>query len=66
MNGSNKKVIAGAVALGVALGSYGIANAASGSTTTTTPSATAERSAHRARSTAGLGRSTQRRDAPHR
>ena len=38
MNGSNKKVIAGAVALGVALGSYGIANAASGSTTTTTPS----------------------------
>jgi hypothetical protein len=39
MNGSNKKVIAGAVALGVALGSYGIANAASGSTTTSTPSA---------------------------
>ena len=36
MNGINKKVTAGAVALGVALGSYGIASAASGSATTTT------------------------------
>ena len=34
MNGISKKVTAGAVALGVALGSYGIASAASGSTTT--------------------------------
>jgi len=43
MNGINSKVAAGAVALGVALGSYGVASAASGSgstTTTTTPSAT--------------------------
>ena len=42
MNGINRKIGAGAVALGVALGSYGIASAASGSgtTTTTSPSAT--------------------------
>ena len=40
MNGINKKVTAGAVALGVALGSYGIASAASGSTTTTPTPAT--------------------------
>jgi hypothetical protein len=41
MNGINRKIGAGAIALGVALGSYGIASAASGSgTTTTNPSAT--------------------------
>lgn len=40
MNGIDKKITAGAVALGVALGSYGIASAATGSTTTTSPSAT--------------------------
>ena len=43
MNGINSKIAAGAVALGIALGSYGVASAASGSgstTTTTTPSAT--------------------------
>jgi hypothetical protein len=40
MNGINKKIGAGAVALGVALGSYGIASAASGPGTTTSPSAT--------------------------
>jgi hypothetical protein len=34
MNGISKKLSAGGVALGVALGSYGIASAASGSTTT--------------------------------
>jgi hypothetical protein len=42
MNGISKKLSAGGVALGVALGSYGIASAASGSTTTSssaTPSA---------------------------
>ncbi len=42
MSGINRKIGAGAVALGVALGSYGVASAASGSgstTTTTTPSA---------------------------
>jgi hypothetical protein len=40
MNGVSKKLTAGAVALGVALGSYGVASAASGSSTTT-PSTTA-------------------------
>jgi hypothetical protein len=40
MNGLNKKITAGAVALGVALGSYGIASAATGSSTTTSSSAT--------------------------
>ena len=34
MNGISKKLSAGGVALGVALGSYGIASAATGSTTT--------------------------------
>ncbi len=42
MNGISKKLSAGGVALGVALGSYGIASAASGSTTT---SSSATRSA---------------------
>ena len=36
MNGSSKKLTAAGAALGVALGSYGIASAASGSSTTTT------------------------------
>ena len=62
MNGSNKKVIAGAVALGVALGSYGIANAASGSTTTTTPSATLTPSAPLTAPAAPQGWGAQRSD----
>ena len=45
MNGINRKIGAGAVALGVALGSYGIASAASGSGTTTTTSSSATPSA---------------------
>ena len=45
MNGINRKIGAGAVALGVALGSYGIASAASGSRTTTATSASATPSA---------------------
>ncbi len=40
MKGIDRKIVAGAAALGVALGSYGIASAASGSSTTTSSSAT--------------------------
>ena len=62
MNGINRKIGAGAVALGVALGSYGVASAASGSGTTTTTSPPATPSAPSTAAAAPQGWGGQRSD----
>ena len=62
MNGINKKVATAAVALGVALGSYGVASAASGSSTTTTTSSSATPTAPLTAPTAQQGWGAQRSD----
>ena len=72
MNGINRKIGAGAVALGVALGSYGIASAASrvrddhDHEPVGDDQRAEHRAEHRSRRPARVGRPTERRDAPHR